>query len=236
MYSFNSRVRYSEVDENRELTVTAMINYLQDCSTFQSEDIQMGIDYLTERHRAWWLSSWQIVVERYPLLGEEIVISTWPHDFKGMYGYRNFTIQDRTGNYLVKADSVWFFFDTQAGRPVRVGEDDVRRYGALQPQLAMEPAPRRIEIPKEYDTAEAVTIMRHHIDTNHHVNNAKYVEIAREALPEDIKIRELRIEYKKAAVLGDIMIPHISRREDGYTISLCSQESSPYANVWVRTF
>lgn len=236
MYSFDSRVRYSEVDENRELTVTAMINYLQDCSTFQSEDIHMGIDYLANRHQAWWLSTWQIIVERYPLLGEEIVISTWPHNFKGMYGYRNFTIQDRAGDYLVKADSVWFLFDTRAGRPIKVGEENVRGYGALQPRLAMEPAPRRIELPKEYEAAEAVTIMRHHIDTNHHVNNAKYVEIAREALPEDIKIRELRIEYKKAAVLGDIMIPRVSRREDGYTVSLCSQENSPYANIWVRSF
>lgn len=236
MYSFDSRVRYSEVDENRELTVTAMINYLQDCSTFQSEDIHMGIEYLTKRHRAWWLSSWQIVVERYPLLGENIVISTWPHNFKGMYGYRCFTIQDREGNYLVKADSVWFLFDTLAERPVRVEEEDIRRYGALKPRLVMEPAPRRIEIPGEYETAENVTILRHHIDTNHHVNNAKYVEIAREALPEDIKIRELRTEYKKAAVLGDIMIPRISRREDGYTVSLCSEQGSPYANVWVRTF
>lgn len=236
MYSFDSRVRYSEVDENRELTVTAMINYLQDCSTFQSEDIHMGIDYLREHHRAWWLSSWQIVVERYPLLGEKIVISTWPHDFKGMYGYRNFTIRDCAGNYLVKADSVWFLFDTQAGRPVRVEPEHVRRYGNLEPRLDMEPAPRRIEIPKEYETAENIMVVRHHIDTNHHVNNAKYVEIAREALPEDIRLRELRIEYKKAAVLGDLMIPHVSRREDGYTISLCSQEGSPYANVWMRTF
>ena len=51
MYSFDSRVRYSEVDENRKLSLTGMINYMQDCSTFQSEDLNMGIDYLTEKHR-----------------------------------------------------------------------------------------------------------------------------------------------------------------------------------------
>ena len=37
MYQFDSRVRYSETGENGELTLTGMINYLQDCSTFQSE-------------------------------------------------------------------------------------------------------------------------------------------------------------------------------------------------------
>ena len=63
MYSFDSRVRYSEVDEYRKLSLTGVINYMQDCSTFQSEDLNMGIDYLAEKHRAWLLSSWQIVVE-----------------------------------------------------------------------------------------------------------------------------------------------------------------------------
>ena len=64
MYSFDSRVRYSEVDEDRKLSLTGVINYLQDCSTFQSEDLNQGIDYLTKKHRAWLLASWQIIVDR----------------------------------------------------------------------------------------------------------------------------------------------------------------------------
>lgn len=32
MYSFDSRVRYSEVDEDRKLSLTGVINYMQDCS------------------------------------------------------------------------------------------------------------------------------------------------------------------------------------------------------------
>ncbi len=78
MYQFDSRVRYSETDEQGKLSLTGIINYLQDCSTFQSEDIGLGVQYLKDNHRAWWLSSWQIVIDRYPRLGEEIVISTWP--------------------------------------------------------------------------------------------------------------------------------------------------------------
>lgn len=235
MYSFNSRVRYSEVDEDQELSVTGILNYLQDCSTFQSEDLKLGIDYLNENHRAWWLSSWQIVIERYPRLGEEIVVSTWPYDFKGIYGYRNFTIRDRQGDYLVKANSVWFFFDTEAGRPVRVGEKDVRGYGtAGDKKLEMEYAPRRIVLPSQYDEAPVIPVARHHIDTNHHVNNAQYVEIAREALPAGIKICELRVEYKKAAVQGDILHPRVSQEGDCFTVALCDEEGAPYAVVWLR--
>ena len=235
MYSFDSRVRYSEVDEDQNLSVTGILNYLQDCSTFQSEDLNLGIDYLKESHRAWWLSSWQIVIERYPRLGERLTISTWPYDFRGIYGYRNFTIRDGQGDYLIKANSIWFFFDTEAGRPVKVSEKDVRGYAAAgDEKLEMNYAPRRITLPPQYEQETAIPVARHHIDTNHHVNNAQYVEIAREVLPEGIKISELRVEYKKAAVLGDVMIPRVSREDDEFTVALCNGEGMPYAVVWLR--
>ncbi|HIT63600.1 MAG TPA: acyl-[acyl-carrier-protein] thioesterase [Candidatus Ventrimonas merdavium] len=233
MYSFRSRVRYSEVDTGQSLSLTAMMNYLQDCSTFQSEDLHLGIDFLREHHRAWWLSSWQIVIERMPRLGEEIVISTWPYDFKGIYGYRNFTIQDGQGDYLVKANSVWFFYDTEAGRPVRPCEADIRGYGN-EPRLEMDYASRKIPAPDRYEEQAAIPVVSHHIDTNRHVNNAQYVAIAREALPGEILVRELRVEYKTAAVLGDVMIPRVSQEGTDYTVALCSQAGAPYAVVWFR--
>lgn len=235
MYNFGSRVRYSETDEYGKLTLTGILNYLQDCSTFQSEDNGLGISYLMNCHKAWWLSSWQIVVDRYPVLGEEILISTWPYDFKGFYGYRNFTICDKNGEYLVRANSVWFLFDTEKGRPVKIELEDIRGYGdSSEKKLSMEYASRKIELPEDYMALEPVTVSKHHIDTNHHVNNAKYVEIAREALPDEMEVEELRVEYKKAAVFGDAVYPRVSRTEEGYTVSLCDGEGSAYAVIWLR--
>ena len=90
MYTFDSRIRYSETDETGALSLLGVINYLQDCSTFQSEDIGLGVEYLEEKKRAWLLSSWRIVIDRYPVLGERIKIGTWATSSKGIYGYRDF--------------------------------------------------------------------------------------------------------------------------------------------------
>ena len=49
IYQFDSRVRYSEVDENRRITLLSILNYFQDCSSFHSEKIGFGIDYLKEK-------------------------------------------------------------------------------------------------------------------------------------------------------------------------------------------
>jgi acyl-ACP thioesterase len=231
------------VDEKRQLSLTAMVNYLQDCSTFQSEDLGRGLEYLEAQHKAWLLSSWQIVIERLPKLGEKIRVGTWPYEFKAMYGYRNFIIEGMDGEPLVKADAVWFLYDTESGRPLKVQEEDIRcYYTGEHERLVMPEAPRKIRIPETYITGAPVTVMAHHIDTNHHVNNAKYIGIARESLlpflaegEEEPELSELRVEYKKAAVLGDVMIPRISREDDIYTVVLSSTEGHPYAVVWLRT-
>ena len=234
MYRFDSRVSYSETDEQGRLSLTGILNYLQDCSTFQSEDLGIGIEYLNAHNRAWWVTSWQIVIDRAPVLGERIVISTWPYDFKGIYGYRNFAIQDLEGRYLVKANSIWFFYDTKNQRPVRAAREDVEGYGKPEERLDMKYAPRRISLPEEYEEQKAIVVARHHLDTNHHVNNARYVEIARELLPEDTAVREIRVEYKKAAVLGDCIVPRVTKTEDKYLIALCDRLGSAFAVIMLQ--
>ena len=90
MYTFESRVRFSEADHTELLTLPGLVNYFQDCSTFQSEDIGYGVESLKKSGQAWILSAWQIVVNRYPKLGEHIRVSTWATDFTGLFGLRNF--------------------------------------------------------------------------------------------------------------------------------------------------
>ena len=51
MYSFTERVRYTELDENRNLALTSIINYMQDCCIYEAEDRGVGIDWLLEATR-----------------------------------------------------------------------------------------------------------------------------------------------------------------------------------------
>ena len=78
MYAFDSRIRYSEIDYDEKITLPGIINYFQDCSIFHSESIGFGVSRHKEEERGWVLSGWQIVVERYPALGENVKVCTWP--------------------------------------------------------------------------------------------------------------------------------------------------------------
>ena len=76
MYKFDGRIRYSEVDSERKLTVEKMIDYFQDCSSFQSEDLGVGLDYMAENEFAWVVNYWQIRFDRRPVMGEAVRTGT----------------------------------------------------------------------------------------------------------------------------------------------------------------
>ena len=97
-FSFDSRIRYSEVDSSCRLSLTGLTNYFQDCSVFHSQSHDVGIRFLADNHIAWVLSSWQICINRLPLLNEQVKISTWAYGMKAFYGYRNFTLEDTGGS------------------------------------------------------------------------------------------------------------------------------------------
>ena len=183
-YTIDGRIRFSEVDHTRRITLPGIVNYFQDCSTFQSEDLGLGIEHCSEKKRAWILSSWQVVVERYPKIGEKIQTSTWATDFNGLFGERNFCMTDSEGKDVAYANSLWVYMDMEKGRPSRPEESEIAPYGVGDP-YEMEYESRKIALPKEAKELESFPVRRYHIDTNEHVNNCQYVQMALESLPKD---------------------------------------------------
>lgn len=206
MYTFSSKIRYSELDETGHLSIEALLDYFQDCSTFQSEELGIGRKYLTEHQMVWVMSYWQIIVERYPQIGEKVTIGTAPYEFKGFLGCRNFWMKSEAGENLACANSIWSLLSTQTGYPVKPEPKMLESY-ALEPKLDMNYAPRKILIPARLEEGAPVEIHRHHLDSNHHVNNGQFVRIAMENLDCADKIRQLRVEYKKQVHLGEWLVP-----------------------------
>lgn len=227
IYTFDSRVRYSEVDHKGTLTLPAMMNYLQDCSTFQSEDIGVGLAALRERHRVWLLSYWQVEIRRFPKLGERITVGTMATGFRGFFGNRNFYIDDADGDRLACANSIWVFMDAQTGRPIKPGEEEIAPYG-LEDPLEMEYEGRKIGLSQEGQALEPFPVRRTHIDTNEHVNNSQYIQMVMDVLPGDMEVHRLRVDYKKSAVMGDIIFPRISREEGRTVVELCDEAGHAY--------
>ena len=53
-------------------------------------------------------------------------------------------------------------------------------------------------------------------------------------LPEGFEIGQMRAEYKKSALLNDVLVPEAFAEEDRVGVSLCSETGEPYAIVEFR--
>lgn len=229
-YEFPTRIRYSETGHDGLLTLPALIELFQDCSIFHSEAIGFGPTRLKEERKAWVLTHWHLVVDRYPSVGEEVRVGTFPSGFKTVTAHRNFYLLDASGDLMAKANSSWGFMDLAAGRPTRPAADHVAAYGLREP-LEMPPESRKVAVPEALEPAEPVAVRRDLIDTNEHVNNCQYVRIALAALPREMRVRRARVDFRRSAVLGDVIYPHVGMEEDRTVVSLCDAEGQPFGVV-----
>ena len=238
MYTFESRIRYSEINEDEYLSMEGLIDYFQDCSTFQSEDLGIGIDYLKGMDLAWIVNYWQIDVSRYPRLGEQVVIGTSPYQLRGFMGLRNFMMETAEGERLVNANSVWSLFNMKKMVPARIMPEIMDKYTLCEP-FDMDYTPRKIQVPGEEKWLSVrekppMTVQEHHLDTNHHVNNVQYVRLALSTLPEGQVIKRLRIMYQKQARLGDQMLPRaLKTSENTWLILLSGRDGGPFCTTEV---
>lgn len=235
MYSFNSRIRYSETDSKGKLSLEGLLDYFQDCSTFHSEDLGLGVEYLKENKMVWVLSSWQIEIDRFPNLAENVSIGTFPYDFKGCFGYRNFFLADENGGYLAKANTMWTLLGTENFRPLHPTEIMLKQY-VLEEKLPMDNVGRKIAMPEGAVEQEPVVVRKQHLDTNNHVNNVQYVCMAMDFLPEGFTVSKMRAEYKKQALLHDVLIPYVACEKgendwEKWIVSMRDTKGDIYVNV-----
>lgn len=228
MYTYNSRVRFSETDTDRLLSMEGIVNYMQDCSSFQYEDLGASIDYLSSIKKNWILNTWQIVIERRPKVYEQITVGTIPYDYKDIYGYRNFFINDSEGNRCAYANTVWVLLNSDTNMPTKVTEKAVVGYNN-EPKLDMDYADRKIIIPKTLESHDPFKVLYNHLDTNLHVNNGKYIRMAMEYLPNDFIVKQMRVQYVKSAVYGDTIVPKIGKIDNKFYVSLDNINNKPYA-------
>jgi medium-chain acyl-[acyl-carrier-protein] hydrolase len=236
MYSYDARIRYSECGSDRKLTIPALINLFQNCSSFHSEDAGVGIDYVMEHDGAWFILNWQIDIDEMPSFCDKVKVCTVPYEFKGFFGNRNFWLEDEHGNILVKAATLWSYMNIKTLRPMKPDEKQLEHY-ELGQKLDMEYLPRKLALVEGLKEGEAIPVRADMIDTNNHVNNGQYINIAMALMAQDEPelagkpIRRVLAEYKKSAVMGDTFHPYTGYADGRYYV--CLKDDNGNINVIV---
>ena len=207
-----------------------ILNLLQDCSTFHSEDIGRGVSYMKSEARAWVLVAYKVIVNRPIMFGQKITIGTSPSKFSSMFASRQYFIKDENGDYLVQADSLWVLIDIQTRKPLRITEEDSSVYKP-EPIFDNIKASRKIRFSSERTKLESFKVLKTYIDSNGHMNNANYLRAAEEFLPTNFPCHEVDIVYNKEAMEGEIITPYLYSEENGIGISFENQSGETLTRI-----
>ena len=220
MYSLKYKVTTSTCDSEGRLKLYSALQMMQDCSEMWI-DSEPGVkEYFAAQNMAQLLASRQVEIIRVPEYKEELTVTTSVYGMKPMFGFRNTYIYDAEGKPCYKTWSMGAFVDKANGKLKRVDDATIASM-TLEPQLEMNYGDRRIILPREGGEAqEPYKVLRADIDYNKHMNNANYVRIAMELLPEDFEVKCLRVEYRVAAKLGDVLVPVVYNVEGRFIVAI----------------
>ena len=234
-YVMPVRVRYSETNADGLINLHKILEYFQDCCIFQSESIGYKIQDELDRDRGWFLLAWNVEIERFPVLGEELQIITEPYKMKGFYGYRRFMILDSENKELASADSLWLLMDLRKKIPQRVPDDMINAYVSEVKDDTVR-VKRKLRTEGEWVQREKILVGRHFLDTNSHVNNVFYGMWAEEYLPDGFPVHKIMIDYRQSSYENDVITIDTIQEEDCVRCRFRNQEDILLALVefWRR--
>ena len=176
--------------------------------------------FFHSQHMTQLLATRQVEIVRMPRFKEDLTVTTSVYEVKPMYGFRNTFITDAHGEPCLKTWSMGAFVDKSNGKLKRVDDATIASM-RLEPQLKMDYRDRRIILPREGGKVlDPIKVLRADIDYNRHMNNANYIRMAMELLPEDFEVKNLRVEYRVAAKLGDMLTPTVYHTESSIAVAL----------------
>ena len=226
---------YSHFASDSRMRRSAMIDFMQDCCTIsRSKDTVIG-PMMKSGEALLYVAYRQIDFISEPKYREELTVRTGLFESRRIYGRRTTVILGEDGEVRARSYLVSTLVHSDTRRPINLPKDVSDRL-ELCPAAEMEFTARKIEIPdipgKEHP---AFTALKCQADTNGHINNARYADLADELIPAGTDIRQMRFEYKASFMPGDRIVPTVYESESGYVITFGNEAGDICAVAEART-
>ena len=195
IYETTYKILASDVDMYQRLRLSRLFTVFEDISLRHTNELGISRDKTLDRGILWVVTMQRVDVERLPFYDENVRIETWIGRIRHSMFPRFFRMTDPEGRTLLTASGFWMLIDAEKRsllNPQRVGiafpEEDV----ADEPPLPS--APKSLPF-----TGESLyTVPYSSIDLNGHMNNARYLDLAENVMPAEVrekKIRCINTEY-----------------------------------------
>ena len=225
-------VGLSDTNTKQELTETSLLRFLEDIAGMHSEKVGYGASSIDKTKRTWILLSWKVRMFKRPKMNETVTVETWSRLIEKFYAYRDFKVYDTNKNLVAIATSKWIYIDIENGRIVKV-TDEVSSCYESENVSVFDEKEFADDIKLKEPESEIINeidfkITRNLFDINNHVHNIYYMDIAKEALPEDVylnnEFNDFEIMYKKeikaSKETNNIVKVYYTKEDDKHFVSI----------------
>ncbi|MBU5592768.1 acyl-[acyl-carrier-protein] thioesterase [Clostridium sp. MSJ-4] len=205
------KINIFDVDSEHKCKFSSLVDFLWDVVISQSDYLGETKEGFVHNQCIWVLLKYDITIYEYPEFRDTITVDTKVLGTKKFYGYRQNIIKNSEGKVIGEVFSTAILIDFEKRRPMRISSNQSEIYG-LNGEL--DEVPLLDDIPKiqKEDYIKDYPVRYSDIDSNGHVNNVKYMEMAADTLPRTIlneyKLFNIKVLFKKETTDGDTL--HIS--------------------------
>ena len=222
-------VKLSEISINNEITNKALLGDFEDIGGIHSNMAGYGLLDIPKNHLSWILLDWKLKVIKRPKYAEKIIVKTWSKNAVKCYAYRDFEVCDEKGNIMAQAISKWVLVDIEQEKIVRVDNNILESYNPELNKTVFENENfEKINEPQNYMSETQYKVKRADIDVNNHMHNLNYVDLANEALPEEVyrekHFDNLRISYKKEIKLEETVKCKYAYENNKHIVAIKSED------------
>lgn len=201
-------IKYYEMDFNKRLKPSALLNFLQDMATKNAEMLGFGPSFVFSNNYAWFLIKYRMEFDNYPYDLDDLLLRTEARGYSKIVAHRDFEILTTDNKKLGRVASNWMLVDLETKKPLNLSKviDYMPTFEKRETDLQFNKITPPEKIPEKTNYEKTFEIRFDDIDVNQHVNNANYIIWAFEALPYEFrskyKLKTLDITYKKEIAYG----------------------------------
>ena len=234
IFTDKEQIGYLDVDKENKLTNKAIINIMQDVAGGHSELIHNGLNDKEKIGTAWILLNWKVEVFFRPKYKDILTVNTWARKLEKCFSYRDFEMYANK-KLVAKAESKWVLVDAKTAKITKIPLEVIEKYNPEDKEVFKDKLEEKLQEPQNAKKVYEEEVGRTKIDTNNHLNNVYYLDLAIESLPEEVyekeELNNIEIMYKKASKYREKLECYYAKENEKHVVAIKDKENNIHAII-----
>lgn len=233
------KIPLKDVERGNVISDRGILEIFENVATHHSDSVHDGVNEIKEKGKAWVIMDWKVKVLYRPNYGGIFKVNTWSRENniqdKKIATYRDFEMYDEQGTLCVIATSKWVVVNIETGKLTNIDRELQERYLPETKSVFGTWDIEKVVQVKDSTHEFKYTVLRDDVDFNSHMHNIYYMNLAYNALPDDIynlrPFNSFRVSYKREIKLGETVKCKYIQQNEKHVITVYSEDESKLHSI-----